>query len=161
MWQIVENATRMHASFLAKWVYIVRPHLFSDPTIRLNGTADASARIRHGSSEHSSLKKHFSAFKAVEYQPELIPVSSRFSINFFAIQARHFYKLLDSGYDDEVDLTMYLPSHGIMRNYMYSNFFVVHLAFGPQYQFDMNVTALLEAYDLLFEVYCNDEKILK
>jgi hypothetical protein len=84
------------------------------------------------------------------YQPEILPICSRFSINFFGMKGRNWYKLRGVGEDDEKHISVSLPQFKVMRNYMYANLIVSHFTFGSQ---KLNETKKLDEYEELFEKY--------
>jgi hypothetical protein len=86
------------------------------------------------------------------YYPEIIPIHTRFSINFFAMKAKNWYKIKDTGVDDELHISVSLPRYNIMRNYFYSNFIVSQLSFSSQDP-EMDIPELVRKYKELYDNY--------
>lgn len=90
--------------------------------------------------------------KDVYYLPEYLPIDTRFSINFFGMKAKHWYKLKDAGVEDELVISRILPRLNVSRNYLISNFVVSHLAFGPQLK-GIEKSTILDRYYELFDQF--------
>ncbi len=139
LWSSGETANKLHEYFLSHWEEIIRP----------NGTFPSITET------FGNTRKH-----AVYYEPEFIPILTRFSINFFAIQAKNWYKIKDIGVDDEYHLTKTLTKYGVLKNYLSTNFFVSHLSFSRQ-NVSFNATKLLNMYDTLYEDYVMKNNLYK
>jgi hypothetical protein len=132
LWESGKKANILHNYFLNHWKEIIRPSSSSS-------SSAATAVIRPF------------------YQPEILPIETRFSINFFGIKASNWYKLRDVGYDDELHISVSLPLFNISRNYLASNFIVSHLSFRSQ-RFDVNEK--LQRYHQLFEEYSQNVSLV-
>jgi hypothetical protein len=140
LWESSEKAMKLHDYFLSNWESIIRPNTNTSSTV------DVSL---DGLSINTSLPAEE---EKVYYLPELLPIESRFSINFFGMVGRHWSKLKAAGYDDEFDITVGLVKYNVLKNFLSTNFFVSHLSFGPQTP-GIEETDLLERYHLLYEEY--------
>jgi hypothetical protein len=98
------------------------------------------------------LSEYASSGSSVYYLPEIIPILTRFSINFFGIKASNWFKLKHVGIDDELHITVSLVQNSILRNFLTSNFFVSHLSFGEQNE-KMDTLELLVKYNQIFDDY--------
>jgi hypothetical protein len=130
LWESGAKATRLHEYFLShseQWLPLLLP------------------RGARGSDSYRS--------NCYYYQPEILPIETRFSINFFAMKGCHWWKIREVGDDDEFHLTVSLPTVGrVMTNSLFSNFFVSHLSFAGQLK-EMNESSLIEKYDEFFDYY--------
>jgi hypothetical protein len=127
LWESGAKATRLHEYFLShseQWLPLLLP--------------------RGSGSGHRS---------NYYYQPDILLIETRFSINFFAMKGCHWWKIREVGDDDEFHLTVSLPTVGrVMTNSLFSNFFVSHLSFAGQLK-EMNESSLIQKYDEFFDYY--------
>lgn len=102
---------------------------------------------------HDYFLKNHRLFLNYNYQKEEIPITTRFSINFFAMKGSSWNKIKNAGLgDDEYHLTEELPQLGILNNVLYSPFYVSHLSFGRQNaEFDTREETL-DKYGKLFQI---------
>ncbi len=128
LWSSGDRATQLHHYFLNHWEEIIRPQNKSLTNSTLNEVNE------------------------VFYEPEFLPIHTRFSINFFAMHVKNWYKIKDIGAFDEFFMTKAATQHQIMKNYLCSNFFVSHLSFFRQNS-HVPVNHLLNLYDNLYEEY--------
>jgi hypothetical protein len=141
LWESAEKAKKLHDYFLSNWESIIRPNT--------NHTSNTIEVGLDGVSMNTSLPTEE---KNVYYLPELLPIESRFSINFFGMVGRHWSRLKAAGYDDEFDITVGLVKYNVLKNFLATNFFVSHLSFMPQTP-GIEETDLLERYHVLYEEY--------
>lgn len=128
LWNSGERANKLHDYFLQNWEKIILPQTRRTSNTTSNNLDD------------------------VDYQPEFIPLTTRFSINFFAMHVKNWYKIRDIGNDDEYLLTYGATKYNIMKNYISNNFFVSHLAFYKQEK-DLDTSRLLSRYEALYDEY--------
>jgi hypothetical protein len=140
LWESAEKAKKLHDYFLSNWESIIRPSSNTSNTIEVG---------LDGVSMNTSLPTEE---ENVYYLPELLPIESRFSINFFGMVGRHWSRLKAAGYDDEFDITVGLVKYNVLKNFLATNFFVSHLSFMPQTP-GIEETDLLERYHVLYEEY--------
>jgi hypothetical protein len=100
---------------------------------------------------HEYFLQNYDRFLNYDYNREIIPIKTRFSINFFGIKCRDWHKIRYCGDDDERKLTIdYVQEKGF-NNVMYTDFYVSHLSFAGQSKTGMNVDVLQNKYADLFE----------
>jgi hypothetical protein len=133
LWQSAVKARKVHEYFLNHWQRLTHHHLDDDQ-------------------EEEEEEKDINMKKRL-YQPDSIQITSRFSINFFAIQAKYWYKIRDIGEDDEYHSTVTLVKHQKMKNYLYANMLVSHFSFGSQNKPALDIDNLLERYHQLYDDY--------
>ena len=103
---------------------------------------------------HHYFLENKDSFLNYEYNDEIIPITTRFSINFFGYKGKNWYKIINAGYDplddDERILTVdYLEKYDF-KNVVYSDFYVSHLSFFRQLETAMNVDDLINKYHKLY-----------
>ena len=99
---------------------------------------------------HNYFIENYKEFLEYEYNNEIIPINTRFSINFFGYKGKEWYKLKDVYPDDEYMLTVaYVKNRGF-KNVLYSDFYVSHLSFYKQVETGINTNDLIDKYNKLF-----------
>jgi len=96
---------------------------------------------------HDYFLEHYPSFLTKEY-PKIIPISTRFSINFFGYKGKNWHKICDCYLDDEYILTVEYLNQGF-KNVLYPSFYVSHLSFYRQNETGIHLDRLRSKYDLL------------
>jgi hypothetical protein len=103
-------------------------------------------------------KDEFLQYGKVTYRDgdcPILPIPTRFSINFFGIQRKKWGEIKDCGLDDELNLTVEYVKSGVLTNAIYSGLFVSHLSFYKQEEDGaFERIHLLELYGGLADTYC-------
>jgi hypothetical protein len=81
---------------------------------------------------HNYFIDNYKSFIDYNYNNELIQVTTRFSINFFAVKGSDWPLMKDCGQDDEHNLTVEYVKEKNFKNEIYCNFIVAHLSFFRQ-----------------------------
>jgi len=81
---------------------------------------------------HNYFIDNYKSFIDYNYNNEVIPVKTRFSINFFAVKGCDWTLMKDCGSDDEHNLTVHFVKELNFNNEIYCNFIVSHLSFFKQ-----------------------------
>jgi hypothetical protein len=167
LWSSGRKATIVHNYFIKNWESIIRPHrstTSSSLIYPLRQTNDTCLSVESFQQKQQQpemerknktkfpLSEYASSGSSVYYIPEIIPILTRFSINFFGIKASNWFKLNHVGIDDELHITVSLVQNSILRNFLTSNFFVSHLSFGEQNE-KMDILELLVKYNQIFDDY--------
>jgi len=100
---------------------------------------------------HNYFIENYETFLNYDYNNEIIPIKSRFSINFFGYKATKWYKLMDCYDDDEYKLTVEYVKERKFKNILYSDFYVSHLSFFRQNETGIHLENVLENYHKLYE----------
>jgi hypothetical protein len=99
---------------------------------------------------HNYFIENYENFLNYDYNNEIIPINTRFSINFFGYKGKNWYKIKDCYHDDERILTIdYVKSRGF-KNIFYSDFYVSHLSFYKQNETGINLNNLIDKYHNLY-----------
>ena len=99
---------------------------------------------------HNYFIQNHETFLNYDYEGEIIPITSRFSINFFGYKGSKWDKISECFLDDEYNLTVdYLVNRGF-QNVMYTDFYVSHLSFYKQTN-EININDLTTKYDKLYD----------
>lgn len=100
---------------------------------------------------HNYFLDNYNRFLNHEYNDEIIPITIRFSINFFGYKGKNWYKIKDAGYDnlndDERILTVDYVEKYQFKNVLYADFYVSHLSFYRQIETGINIDNLIEKYN--------------
>jgi hypothetical protein len=101
---------------------------------------------------HKYFIENYEKFLDYEYNNEVIPIETRFSINFFGYKGKNWYKIIDS-YDgnDEYNLTVDYVKNREFKNILYSDFYVSHLSFYKQNETGIQDVELIDDYHKLFD----------
>ena len=99
---------------------------------------------------HDFFIAHYDSFLDYNYNNDIIPINTRFSINFFGYKGKNWHKLQDSYPDDEYNLTVDYVKNRQFNNVLYSDFYVSHLSFYKQNETDIDLHKLLRSYDTLY-----------
>lgn len=100
---------------------------------------------------HNYFIENYNKFLNYEYNNEIIPIDTRFSINFFGYKGKHWHKIINSNSgNDEYNLTVeYVKNRGF-KNIMYSDFYVSHLSFYKQNESGIDLEKLIDKYNKLY-----------
>lgn len=99
---------------------------------------------------HNYFIKNYNKFLDYEYNNEIIPIYTRFSINFFGYKGNKWNKIKDCHIDDEYNLTVDYVNNREFKNILYSDFYVSHLSFYRQNQTGINLNKLIDNYNELY-----------
>ncbi len=88
----------------------------------------------------------FLQFNSLYKNKDIIQIYNRFSINFFIIKGSNWYKIKDSGTDDEYHITITYNQNKRVKLGMYLHFFVSHLSFYRQIETHMDVSSIRQKY---------------
>jgi hypothetical protein len=98
---------------------------------------------------HNYFIDNYKSFIDYNYNNEVIPVTTRFSINFFAVKGSDWPLMKDCGQDDEHILTVQYVKEKNFKNEIYSNFIVSHLSFYSQEATGIDSNKLRDKYSKL------------
>ena len=98
---------------------------------------------------HDYFINNYKKFLDYEYNNEIIPINTRFSINFFGYKGKNWYKIKDCSGDDEHKLTVAYVKNRQFNNILYSDFYVSHLSFYKQNETGINLNKLIDSYNEL------------
>lgn len=104
---------------------------------------------------HNYFIDNYKSFLDYNYNNEVIPITTRFSINFFAIKASDWNIIKDCGNDDEHNLTVEYVKNNKLKNVLYTNFYVAHLSFYRQEETGINSNELRVSYNKLANSFLN------
>lgn len=104
---------------------------------------------------HSYFIENYKKFLDYDYNNEIIPINTRFSINFFGYKGKNWHKIKDCYFSDEYNLTVDYVSNRQFNNILYSDFYVSHLSFFKQNETGINLDKLIDNYN---ELYITIEK---
>lgn len=121
---------------------------FEYPYLGCNGTLWESGIKAEGL--HNYFIDNYLSFLNYDYKNEIIPITTRFSINFFAYKGKDWYKIRDCSQDDEGSLTVNYVENRQFKNILYSDFYVSHLSFYKQLETKIDIDSLIERYHLLY-----------
>lgn len=99
---------------------------------------------------HDYFIENYEKFLDYEYNNEIIPIDTRFSINFFGYKGNKWHKIKDCYVDDEYNLTVHFVHNRQFKNILYSDFYVSHLSFYRQNETGINLNKLISNYNKLF-----------
>jgi len=102
---------------------------------------------------HHYFIDNLDTFLKYDYKKEIIPITTRFSINFFGYKGSQWNKIKDCYVDDEYNLTVDYVKNANFKNVYYSDFYVSHLSFGPQ---QMNFDLIRQKYNELCDTIVKD-----
>lgn len=101
---------------------------------------------------HNYFIENYQKFVNYKYNDDVIPITTRFSINFFGYKGNKWFKIKDTCLntnEDEYVLTFdYVRNRGF-KNVLYTDFYVSHLSFFAQTH-AMNVDDLINKYSVLY-----------
>ena len=98
---------------------------------------------------HNYFIDNYKSFIDYNYNNEVIPVATRFSINFFAVKGCDWPLMKDCGQDDEHILTVQYVKEKNFKNEIYCNFVVAHLSFYRQEDTGIDSNKLRDRYSKL------------
>jgi hypothetical protein len=98
---------------------------------------------------HNYFIDNYKSFIDYNYNNEVIPVTTRFSINFFAVKGSDWPLMKDCGQDDEHILTVQYVKEKNFKNEIYCNFVVAHLSFYRQEDTGIDSNKLRHRYSKL------------
>jgi hypothetical protein len=99
---------------------------------------------------HRYFIDNYKTFLEYDYNNDIVPISTRFSINFFATKGKNWYKYTNSYVDDEYNLTVHFVKEYGYKNILYSDFYVSHLHFYKQIETGIDIDSLLSKYYALY-----------
>ena len=99
---------------------------------------------------HDYFIKNYGDFLDYNYDNEIIPINTRYSINFFAYKGNKWFKIKDAYEDDEAILTIKYVKENNFKNILYSDFYVSHLSFYRQVETGIDLNKLTNSYDKLY-----------
>lgn len=99
---------------------------------------------------HNYFINNYNKFLEFNYNLEVIPINTRFSINFFGIKGSNWHKIVNVYPDDEHHLTVSCVTQNGFKNVLYTDFYVSHLSFYKQIETGINIDDLLEKYNNLY-----------
>ena len=126
------------------------------PTDGLCGSLWASGK--KAENLHNYFIQNYKKFIDYEYNNEIIPINTRFSINFFGYKGKNWNKIKDAYTDDEYNLTVDYVKNRQFKNVLYSDFYVSHLSFYKQNETGINLTALIDNYHKLYNTIEENER---
>jgi hypothetical protein len=100
---------------------------------------------------HNYFIDNYKSFTNHNYGNDIIPVPTRFSINFFGYKGSNWHRIADCYSNDEAHLTVTFVETKNFVNVLYPNFYVAHLSFWRQVETNIDSTNLLRRYNDLFE----------
>lgn len=99
---------------------------------------------------HNYFIENYKKFLDYEYNNEIIPIHTRFSINFFGYKGKNWYKIINCFHEDEYNLTVDYVKNKQFKNILYSDFYVSHLSFCRQNETGINLNDLIDKYHKLY-----------
>jgi len=99
---------------------------------------------------HTYFVENYKKFLDYDYNNEIIPINTRFSINFFGYKGKNWHKIKDCHSDDEYNLTVDYVYNRQFNNILYSDFYVSHLSFYKQNETGINLDKLIDNYNELY-----------
>jgi len=100
---------------------------------------------------HTYFIENYKNFLDYDYNDEIIPINTRFSINFFGYKGKNWHKIKDCYIgDDEYNLTVNYVRNKQFNNILYSDFYVSHLSFYKQNETGINLNKLIDDYNKLY-----------
>lgn len=99
---------------------------------------------------HNYFIDNYEKFLDHDYNNEIIPIKTRFSINFFGYKGKNWHKIHDCYTDDEYNLTIEYVQKRDFNNVLYTNFYVSHLSFHKQFEQGMDLDKLIYRYNNLY-----------
>jgi len=103
---------------------------------------------------HEYFIDNYESFLHHDYNKEIIPISTRFSINFFGYKGNNWHKIKDCFQgDDEYNLTVDYVINRQFKNVLYSDFYVSHLSFCRQNETGIDLCKLIKKYHTLYSQY--------
>jgi hypothetical protein len=100
---------------------------------------------------HNYFIDNYLTFLNYDYNNEIIPIPTRFSINFFGYKGKNWHKISDCYVDDETNLTINYVKERNFNNVLYSDFYVSHLSFFKQVETNINSGDLIDKYHKLYD----------
>jgi hypothetical protein len=107
---------------------------------------------------HDYFIENHNKFLNYNYNNEIIPISTRFSINFFGYKCKNWHKISDCWHDDEYNLTHEYSETKNFKNILYSDFYVSHLSFYKQQANGLNGEKLYNLTKKYHDLYDTIEK---
>lgn len=105
---------------------------------------------------HHYFIEHCATFLTHEYNKDIIPIETRFSINFFGYKGKNWHRIQEAWMygNDEYNLTVDYVKHRHFKNVLYTDFYVSHLSFCKQIETGINLAVLQKRYhDLYLSLY--------
>jgi hypothetical protein len=95
---------------------------------------------------HNYFIENYANFINYNYNEEIIPIDTRFSINFFGYKGKNWHKISNCFKDDEFILTVDYVKNRNFKNVLYTDFYVSHLSFYRQIETGININDLINKY---------------
>jgi len=95
---------------------------------------------------HNYFIENYTNFINYNYSEEIIPIDTRFSINFFGYKGKNWDKISNCFIDDEFNLTVDYVKNRNFKNVVYTDFYVSHLSFYRQIETGININDLINKY---------------
>jgi hypothetical protein len=100
---------------------------------------------------HDYFITNYKTFLNYNYNSDIIPINTRFSINFFGFKGKNWHKIINSYInDDEHNLTVDYVKNNNFKNVLYTDFYVSHLSFYRQNETGINISQLITKYNILY-----------
>ena len=99
---------------------------------------------------HNYFIQNYNSFLDYKYNDEIIPINTRFSINFFGYKGKNWHKIKECYEDDEENLTVNYVRDKQFNNILYSDFYVSHLSFYKQNETGIRLNTLIENYNKFY-----------
>jgi hypothetical protein len=100
---------------------------------------------------HKYFLDNIDSFIKKDYSTKSIEITTRYSINFFAMKGSNWEKIQFCGDDDEKSLTVFYVDNGTLTNVLYTPFYVSHLSFCQQ-EAKINNPMLRQLYNAIAPV---------
>ena len=108
-----------------------------------------------GQKLHNYFIDNYSTFVDYNFHNIVIPINTRFSINFFGFKGSNWNKISDCYFDDERILTVDYVKNRNFKNILYCDLFVSHLSFYKQIETNIDLNYLINRYNQLFQIVNN------
>jgi hypothetical protein len=109
---------------------------------------------------HNYFIDNYTKFLDYDYKEDIIPINSRYSINFFGYKGSKWHKIINAFTDnnDEYFLTVHYVNNNNFKNIYYSDFYVSHLSFGKQIHSGIDLNNVRKKYYHLIEKIKKDRR---
>jgi hypothetical protein len=101
---------------------------------------------------HNYFISNYNEFLDYQYEPVIIPITVRFSINFFGYKGCDWGKIVDCFEEDEHNLTVEYVINRNFKNVLFSDFYVSHLSFYKQIETGIDLNDLVKKYQGLASI---------
>jgi hypothetical protein len=104
---------------------------------------------------HKYFIENYTNFINKDYNNEILPIDTRFSINFFGFPGKKWNKIVNCFKDDEYNLTVEYVKNNGFKNVLYADLYVSHLSFYRQIETGINIIDLQDKYNKLYCTFFN------